>query len=240
MPSTPCQRAISYTRKVRPAFILTQFGFQWRQLSDAMIPQRPGDMTFEFRDGPGLRADAGCLYCLNRDGGFSSSTANWSRAIDGRWRFSATTGLKTNYARFAATFSIRDLAAPNEAISCSRAMTTNSGEAAPMARAIYRHIPETATQRLLLEQGDIDIARQCRRRGNRCALVQSRHHCRKAASRDRSIIFGLNQKNENLAKPEVRQAMKYLVDYATIADTIMKGKVINPSGVPAARLPRRA
>ena len=41
-----------------------------------------------------------------------------------------------------------------------------------------------------------------------------------------SIYYlGLNQKNENLAKPEVRQAMKYLVDYQTIADTIMKGKV---------------
>ena len=37
--------------------------------------------------------------------------------------------------------------------------------------------------------------------------------------------MGLNQKNENLAKPEVREAMKYLVDYQTIADTIMNGKV---------------
>ena len=34
-----------------------------------------------------------------------------------------------------------------------------SGDAPPMARVIYRHIPEGATQRLLLEQGDIDIAR---------------------------------------------------------------------------------
>jgi peptide/nickel transport system substrate-binding protein len=37
--------------------------------------------------------------------------------------------------------------------------------------------------------------------------------------------LGLNQKNPNLAKPEVRQALKYLVDYAAIADTIMKGQV---------------
>ena len=36
--------------------------------------------------------------------------------------------------------------------------------------------------------------------------------------------LGLNQKNPNLAKPEVRQALKYLVDYSAIADTIMKNK----------------
>jgi len=42
-----------------------------------------------------------------------------------------------------------------------------------------------------------------------------------------SIYYlGLNQKNEYLAKPEVRQALKYLVDYAAIADTIMKDQVI--------------
>jgi peptide/nickel transport system substrate-binding protein len=41
-----------------------------------------------------------------------------------------------------------------------------------------------------------------------------------------SIYYmGLNQKNEFLSKPQVRQAMKYLVDYQTIADTIMAGKV---------------
>ncbi len=45
------------------------------------------------------------------------------------------------------------------------------------------------------------------------------------ASKGTIYYLGLNQKNPNLAKPQVRQAMKYLVDYATIADTIMKGKV---------------
>jgi peptide/nickel transport system substrate-binding protein len=35
--------------------------------------------------------------------------------------------------------------------------------------------------------------------------------------------LGLNQKNEHLAKPEVRKALKYLVDYRGIADTILAG-----------------
>ena len=36
--------------------------------------------------------------------------------------------------------------------------------------------------------------------------------------------LGLNQKNPYLAKPEVRQALKYLVDYTAIARTIMAGQ----------------
>ena len=36
--------------------------------------------------------------------------------------------------------------------------------------------------------------------------------------------MGLNQKNPNLAKPEVREALKWLVDYDALVDTILKGK----------------
>ena len=35
--------------------------------------------------------------------------------------------------------------------------------------------------------------------------------------------ISLNQKNPNLAKPEVRQAFKYLVDYDALSTTILKG-----------------
>ena len=36
--------------------------------------------------------------------------------------------------------------------------------------------------------------------------------------------MGLNQKNEYLAKPEVREALKWLVDYDGIVDNIMQGQ----------------
>ncbi len=35
--------------------------------------------------------------------------------------------------------------------------------------------------------------------------------------------ISLNQKNQNLAKPEVREAFKYLVDYDAIGETLIKG-----------------
>ena len=36
--------------------------------------------------------------------------------------------------------------------------------------------------------------------------------------------MGLNQKNEFLGKPGVAEALKWLVDYDALADTILKGK----------------
>ena len=129
--------------------------------------------------------------------------------------------LKTNYAG-SGPFTIREWRA-NETVVMER-NPNYSGDAPPMARVIYRHIPEGATQRLLLEQGDIDIARSLG--AEEIDAVRANPDLKIMEGPKGSIYYlGLNQKNENLAKPEVRQAMKYLVDYQAIADTIMKGKV---------------
>jgi len=209
------QRAINLDKS--PAFILTQFGFNADNV-DAMI-RKTGDMTFEFEMDQAY-APTLVLYCLTATVGFIvDSELVKSNEVDGDFGYN---WLKTNYAGSGA-FSIRDWRA-NEAIVLER-NDNYSGEAAPMARAIYRHIPETATQRLLLEQGDIDIARNVG--AEEIDALSSNPDITVESGVKGSIYYlGLNQKNENLAKPEVRQAMKYLVDYATIADTIMKGKVI--------------
>ena len=64
--------------------------------------------------------------------------------------------LKTNYAG-SGPFTIREWR-PNEVVVMER-NDNYGGDKPALARAIYRHIPETATQRLLLEKGDIDVAR---------------------------------------------------------------------------------
>ena len=47
---------------------------------------------------------------------------------------------------------------PNEA--CTLEANPTTGAAPPVKRVVVRHVPEPATQRLLLEKGDIDIAAQ--------------------------------------------------------------------------------
>ena len=95
------------------------------------------------------------------------------------------------------------------------------GAKAKMARVIYRHVKEASVQRLLLEKGDVDIARNLTPQDlTALAAVPAI----KTTTTPKGTVFyiSLNMKNANLAKPEVREAMKWLVDYAAIGDTLMK------------------
>jgi peptide/nickel transport system substrate-binding protein len=90
-------------------------------------------------------------------------------------------------------------------------------------RVIMRHIPERATQRLLLEKGDVDIARKLSPED--LAAVREKDGIAAVSAPKGAIWYlALNQKNPNLAKPEVREAMKYLVDYDGLVSTILKGE----------------
>jgi peptide/nickel transport system substrate-binding protein len=89
-------------------------------------------------------------------------------------------------------------------------------------RVIVRHVAEPAAQRLLLEKGDVDYARNLSK--DQIAAVSANPDITVAAGDKGYILYlGLNQKNANLAKPEVREALKWLVDYAAIEKNIVAG-----------------
>lgn len=208
------QRAVKLDKS--PAFILTQFGLSADNV-DKMVRQT-GDMTFELEMDKAY-APTLLLYCLTATVGFvvdKELVMSHATADDYGYEW-----LKTNYAGSGA-FSIRDWRA-NEVIMLER-NDNFSGPAPKMARAIYRHIPEGATQRLLLEQGDIDIARNLGPEEIK-ALKDNADIKIESGIKGSIYYLGLNQKNEFLAKPKVAEALKYLVDYSAIAETIMDGKV---------------
>jgi peptide/nickel transport system substrate-binding protein len=94
-----------------------------------------------------------------------------------------------------------------------------------LARVISRHIAESATQLLLLEKGDVDIARNLE--ADQLDSLQNNPDITVMQVPKGAIYYlGLNQKNEYLAKPEVREALKYLVDYDGIANSIVKGSAV--------------
>ncbi len=198
-----------------PAFILGQFGLTPDNV-EAMVKQT-GDLSFDFT------VDQACaptflLYCL------TSSVASvvdmdlvMANEVDGDFGYN---WLKTAYAG-SGPFTIREWRA-NESVVMER-NDNYTGDKPALARAIYRHIPEAATQRLLLEKGDIDIARNLLPE-ELAALSSNPDVAVHSAGKGTIFYTALNQKNEFLAKPEVREAMKYLVDYQALADTIVKGK----------------
>lgn len=96
------------------------------------------------------------------------------------------------------------------------------GDAA-IKNIFMRHIPEPATERLLLEKGDIDIARNLTPTdvdglaGNADVRIQD-------DVGGQVYYLAMNQKKPELANPKVLEAMRWAVDYAGMSDTILKGQ----------------
>ncbi|MDB5408158.1 MAG: transporter substrate-binding protein [Rhodospirillales bacterium] len=90
------------------------------------------------------------------------------------------------------------------------------GDKPSMRRIIVRHIPEPAMQRLLLEKGDIDYARNLTR-DQVAALADQPGIVAQSGPKGGILYLALNTENRALGKPQVQQALKYLVDYDGIA-----------------------
>ncbi|MDB6095947.1 MAG: transporter substrate-binding protein [Francisellaceae bacterium] len=87
-----------------------------------------------------------------------------------------------------------------------------------LKRIIIRNVKESSTQQLLLTKEDIDIARNLEPE-----QLNKLHH-KKMVSSPKAILYylGLNQKNRYLRIPEVRLAIKYLIDYHGILNAFLK------------------
>jgi len=141
--------------------------------------------------------------------------------------------LKTGYAG-SGPFKTREWRA-NEVVVLER-NDNYFGEKPPLARVIYRHMKESAGQRLALENGDIDVARNLEP-GDIDAVSKKDGMAITSAPKGTLYYFSLNQKNPNLAKPEVIEAFKYLVDYDAIGETLIKGiGTIHQTFLPAGQL----
>jgi peptide/nickel transport system substrate-binding protein len=94
------------------------------------------------------------------------------------------------------------------------------GGAPKAKRIVVRHVAEPATQRLLLEKGDVDYARNLTK-DQLAAIAANKDLAIDRGHKGTIYYVGLNQKNPNLAKPEVREALKWLVDYDGIEKNIV-------------------
>jgi peptide/nickel transport system substrate-binding protein len=107
-----------------------------------------------------------------------------------------------------------------------------------LAQVILRHTPEPGTQRLQLERGDIDVARDL---GPEQIEALSGRQGLRIERRPQATVhfFSLNQKHENLRNPALWEAMRYLVDYENIAGRLLRGQMrvhqaFLPVGLPGA------
>jgi peptide/nickel transport system substrate-binding protein len=227
-PITAEDVAYSFERAVKlnksPAFILQQFGLTAENVTEKAKATDPSTFVFTVDKG---YAPSFVLNCL---------TATVAAVVDSKlvkehaavvtasadYQFDNDFGndwLKTNYAG-SGPFKLREWRA-NEVVVLER-NDNYYGPKPALARVIYRHVKESATQRLMLEKGDVDVARNLAP-GDYEAVSQNADLATTSAPKGTVYYISLNQKNPTLAKPEVREAFKWLVDYDAIGSTLIKG-----------------
>ena len=197
-----------------PAFILTQFGFTPDNVDDVIKVVDDRTFTVEL-DQP--YAPTFFLYCLTATvGSVVDKQLVLEHEQDGdlgyEWLKTASAG--------SGPFKLRSWK-PNESLVLD-GNPAYWGGAPGFERVVTRHVPEPATQGLLLAKGDIDIARNLEA-DQVASLRDNPDIVIREVPKGAIYYLGLNQKNEHLAKPEVRQALKYLIDYQGIADSILAG-----------------
>ena len=94
------------------------------------------------------------------------------------------------------------------------------GGAPEMARVLMRHLPESQSQRLALEQGDLDIGYALAASDLR-ALEDDPDITVETVPSAGFYYLAASMENEILANPKVREALRYLIDYEGINGAIM-------------------
>lgn len=208
------QRAVTLNKT--PAFILTQFGLNKDTAASRLKALDELTLTITV-DKP--YAPTFFLNCLTANVAsvvdsklLKSHEANGDFAYDWVKQTSASAG--------SGAFVLRGYR-PNEQYTLEA--NPNWFKGPPKTRRfVVRHVAEPASQRLLLEKGDVDYARNLSK--DQLEAIKSNPDIAVSQGDKGYILYlGLNQKNPNLAKPEVREALKWLVDYDGIERNIVAG-----------------
>ena len=198
-----------------PSFILTQFGFNADNVKERIKATENGTLSITTDK---KYAVSFILNCLTANiGGIVDSKVVKAHAdkndMGNAW-------LKTHTAGSGAYRLVKWK--PNQSYTLQSNPDFYLG-APKMKRVIVRHIQESSTQRLLLEKGDIDVARNLSP-VDVAGASKIKDIAIDTELRGRLVYFVMNQKNPTLSKPKVREALKYLADYKGMANSFLKGQ----------------
>ncbi len=198
-----------------PAFIFTQFGWNAENVDDLVKVVGDGQFSISIVEdfSPGL-----VLNALSAGvGSVVDQKLLEEHAQDGDMGYA---WLKNRSAGSGA-FSLQEWKA-NESVILNSNPDYRHGEPA-MKRVIIRHLPEPAAQRLLLEEGDIDMARTLTP-DQIAGLADEEDIVVELFPKATLIYMAANTSNEILGKRKVQQALNYLVDYQGMADSFLRGQ----------------
>ncbi len=210
-----------------PSFILTQFGFTPENVEETIVADgNTISITTDKR-----YATSFVLNCLTATvGSIIDSKTAMEHEVDGDL---ANEWLRTHSAGSGA-YTLGSWK-PNESVTLNANNDFFRGAPA-MQRVIVRNIQESATQRLLLENGDIDVARNLNPE-DVAGVSAVDGIAVDSELRGRLMYISMNQKNEILSNPKVVEALKYLIDYEGMQNSFLNGQyTIHQAFLPATYL----
>jgi peptide/nickel transport system substrate-binding protein len=209
-----------------PAFIINQFGFTKDNAAERIraLDARTVELTTE------PTAPSFLYYCLTAAvGSIVEKAAVEAQARDGDF---GNGWLKQNSAG-SGKYVIRGWRASE-----SVTLEGNPHNAPATRRVIIRHVIDPSAQFLGLQKGDFDIVRNLG--ADQLKQVANDPKYKVQDARKAALMYlSLSQKNEYLAKPQVRQAIKLAIDYAAIQKNIVPTtyavhEAFLPEGLPGA------
>ncbi|KAA9008827.1 ABC transporter substrate-binding protein [Histidinibacterium aquaticum] len=231
-PVTPADVIYSFKRVValeqNPAFILTQLGWNADNIEE-MVTGEGNTVTLRY-DG-----DFSPAFVMNvlatRPASIVDSQVVMENETDGDM---GNAWLNTNSAGSGA-FSLQDYR-PSEMLRLA-ANPDYYKEGPKLDQVIIRHVAEAATQQLLLEQGDVDIARNMT--PEQIAALPDEGFDVVVSPQAAIHFISFNQKVPELQNPAVWEASRYLIDYEGLTSTLLDGQMevhqaFWPKGFPGA------
>jgi peptide/nickel transport system substrate-binding protein len=232
-PVTADDAAFSLQRAVKlnktPAFIINQFGFTKDNVETRILAKDPRTLVLTVGE---QVAPTLVLYCLTADVGSVVERAEVLANAQGDdlgnlW-------LKTHSAG-SGPFVLRNWKASETVL---YEANPHALERPKLRRVIVKHIADASAQMLELQKADIDIARNLQ--AEQLRVAQDDPKLRLSSALLGNLIYvGMNQNRPELAKPDVRQAIKWAIDYDGIQKNITPfthqvRQSFLPEGFPAA------
>ncbi|QMV03699.1 ABC transporter substrate-binding protein [Devosia sp. D6-9] len=198
-----------------PAFILTQLGWTPENIDsmvtadgNKVVVKYDGDFSSAFvlnvlAARPASVVDAVTVQANEKDGDFGNAYLKGASAGTGAFVLKAFR--------------------PGELINLD-ANPNYYGGAPAMKSVIIRHVAEAATQQLLLESGDVDMAKNLT--PDQISSLAGKDAVKVETYPQAAVHFlSFNQKDEALTNPAIWEAARYLVDYKGMTDSFLKGQM---------------
>jgi peptide/nickel transport system substrate-binding protein len=219
-PVTAADAVFSLTRVVKldktPAFLIGQLGWT-KENVDSMV-KLVDDSTFTITIGEDFAPSLVLALLSSVVGSVVDMKVAMEHETAGDM---GNAWLKTNSAGSGA-YALKAWKA-SESVSLEANPNYRGGMAA-LKRVIIKHVAEPAAQRLLIEKGDIDIARDLQ--PDQIAGVTGNADIAITTIPQTALYYvALNMKTTEFQNVKVRQAMHYLIDYDGMANSFLKGKV---------------